>query len=163
MYNQHLEVKTSRTGLGVFAMVQIPAGVPVIEFTGDIIPKSKLNIDPSQYLQVGAETFIGPSSAIDDYINHNCDPNCLVHVVGNRAILYSMYVIARGAELNFDYSTTSTDTWDSWKMDCKCGSYKCRRIISGYQYLSDDLKKEYIQKDMIPEFITNPGLFQKRW
>jgi len=163
MYNQYLEVKPSKSGFGVFTKIDIPANVPVMEFTGDKIPKDKLNIDPSQYLQVGAERFIGPSGALDDNINHSCDPNCLVHVVGNRAILYSMHVLTKGMELTFDYSTTSTDTLDNWKMDCKCGSYICRKVISGYQYLSDELKAKYIAKDMVPMFITNPSMFQRKW
>lgn len=163
MYNKYLEVKLSKTGSGVFTKIQIPAKVPIIEFTGDIIPKNKLNLDPSQFLQVGADRFIGPSGGLDDFINHSCNPNCLVSIVGNRAILYSLYVIPKGYELNFDYSTSSTDTLDSWKMNCNCGHFKCRKIISGYQYLNDSLKKEYIEKGMVPLFITNPNFYSKKW
>ena len=80
--------------------------------------------------------------------------------MGNRAILYSLYVIPAGAELTFDYSTTSTDTLETWKMTCACGSHKCRKAISGYQYLDPTLQEEYKKKGMIPLFITTP-MFQK--
>ena len=163
MFNKYLEMKSSGAGTGVFTKLQIPANVPIIEFTGDIIPKDKLDLDPLQFLQVGSDRFIGPSGATDDYINHSCNPNCFVHIVGNRAMLYSAYVIIKGAELTFDYSTSSTDTMDTWKMNCKCGAHRCRKIISGYQYLSEDVKKEYIAKGMVPVFITNPSFYQKKW
>lgn len=163
MYKDYLEAAPSRSGLGVFTKIQIPANVPIVEFTGSIIPKNKLNLDPSRFLQVGTDRFIGPSGAIDDYINHSCSPNCSVHIVGNRAILYSVYVIQKNKELTFDYSTSSTDTLDSWQMKCNCGSFNCRKIISGYQYLSDSIKKEYIEKGMVPVFITNPQFYNKKW
>ncbi len=159
----NLEIKQSKNGMGVFAKVDIKANMPVLEFTGTIIPKDKLNVPPSQYLQVGSENYIGPSGAIDDLVNHSCEPNCFVHIVGNRAILYSLYVIKKGTELTFDYSTSSTDTLDSWKMDCQCGSYKCRKIISGYQYLPESIKETYLKKDMVPLFITRPNFYQKKW
>lgn len=80
MYNQHLEIKPCKTGTGtgtgVFTLIDIPANVPIIEFTGNLIPKDKLTDDQAYWgLQVGAERFIGPSGAIDDYVNHSCDPN----------------------------------------------------------------------------------------
>lgn len=163
MYTKYLQVKPAKSGMGVFTKLQIPANTAILEFTGDIIPKDKMSFDMSQVLQVGTDRFIGPSGAVDDYVNHSCDPNCLVHIVGNRAFLYSMYVIPANTELTFDYSTSSTDTLDSWQMKCQCGSYKCRKIISGYQYLSEPLKKDYAAKGMIPVFITNPNFYQKKW
>jgi len=161
MYNEYLEIKKSKTGLGVFTKVKIPANSPIIEFTGTIVPKNKSAIDPALFLQVGANRIMGPSGAVDDYINHSCDPNCFVHIVGNRAILYSLYLITEGTELFFDYSTSSTDTLEEWKMSCGCSSYKCRGTISGYQYLSDQIKKDYRAKGMIPMFITMPNLIQR--
>jgi hypothetical protein len=162
MYNNYLKVKSSTSRLGVFTEVDIPANVPIIEFVGDIIPKDVSTTDP-QYLQINVDKFKGLSGTTDDYINHSCNPNCLVHVAGNRAILYSMYLISKGSELTFDYSTTSNETLDTWKMECKCDSFFCRKIISGYQYLNEELKKNYEKKGMVPAFITNPTLFNKRW
>jgi hypothetical protein len=164
MYKQYLEVHPSKTGKGVFTTVRIPSGVPIMEITGPVLLDREIpaGTNTDCYLQVGPNTFIGDSGTIDDYLNHSCDPNCNLHVVGNRAILYSLYVIPVDAELTFDYSTTSTDTTDTWKMDCKCGSNKCRKIVSGYQYLSDDLKKNYQSRNMVPLYITEPWLIQKR-
>lgn len=162
MYNEYLKVLPCKNGKGVFTTVDIPANVPIIEVTGTVYAEKDLP-DPNHpaLLQVGPNIFIGPSGTTDDYINHSCNPNCLLHIVGNRAIVYSMYVIKAGNELTFDYSTSSTDTHDKWKMECNCEDYNCRGVISGYQYLDAKLQEEYKKKGMIPIFLTNP-IFMKR-
>lgn len=165
MYKQYLTVKESKKGgRGTFTNTKIPAGSPIMEVTGPVrldreIP-SEDNL--SMYLQVGPNTYIGLSGAADDYLNHSCDPNCYVHVVGNRALLFSLYVIPKDAELTFDYSISSTDTLESWKMDCNCGSYKCRKVISGFQYLDPALQEIYKKKNVVPLYILEPNKIQKR-
>jgi SET domain len=164
MYKQYLKSQPSKSGNhGTFSTVKIPAGSPIIEMAGPVILDRDITAtDYSMYLQVGPNTFIGLSGGVDDYINHSCDPNCYVHVVGNRAILYSLYVIPEGAELTFDYSTTSTDTMATWKMECKCGSNKCRKVISGFQYLDPVLQETYKKKNIVPLYILQPTTIQKR-
>lgn len=161
MFNSYLKVTESKNGKGVFTDVEIPANTPILEVKGQIYKDKDIShLDPAYVLQVGYTSYIGPSGGVDDYVNHSCSPNCYLNIVGNRAILYSLYLIPRGAELTFDYSTSSTDTLDVWKMDCKCNSFKCRKVISGFQYLDENLKKEYISKGMVPMFLTNP-IFKK--
>lgn len=162
-YKNYLEVKPSKNGNGLFTTVKIPANTPILEVTGPVwLDREVPDMNDPALLQVGPNTFIGASGDVDDALNHSCDPNCKLHVVGNRAILFSLYVIPVGAELTFDYSTTSTDTLDSWKMDCKCGTNKCRNTISGIQYIDANLKATYESKGMLPLYITQPNLFQKR-
>lgn len=171
MYDSFIEVKPCSIGLGMFTRVEIPAGVPIKEFRGTIYTLEEIWSpgDPPDspsgalYLQIGPNTFLGPTgtSAGADFINHHCNPNCFIHVIGNRAILYSLYIIPAGAELTFDYSTTSTDTLDMWKMDCKCGYNKCRQVISGFQYLPEDLQKNYNQRGITPMFISRPSMIRK--
>jgi hypothetical protein len=165
MYQQYLKVQPSKmgTGQGTFTTVKIPANVAVLEITGPILLDREVpDMNDPALLQVGPNTFIGASGDVDDFLNHSCDPNCKMHVVGNRAFLYSLYVIPAGSELTFDYSTTSTDTLDSWKMNCKCGSNKCRKLISGAQYLPGPLTDTYKSKGMLPLYILEPNLIQKR-
>lgn len=163
MYNKYLTIKKSKNNDGVFTGVQIPAKVPILEFTGDIIPRAKLNIPPAQFLQINKDSFIGPSGSIDDFVNHSCNPNCYISIVGNRAILYSLYIINKGSEITFDYSSSSTDTLDSWSMNCNCGYGKCRKVISGFNSLPEDIKNEYITKGILPIYITNPNFYSKKW
>ena len=101
----HLGIRQGNKGLEVFTKLQIPANSMVLEFTGDIIPRNKLSFNLQQVLQVGADRFIGPSGAIDDYVNHSCDPNCMLYFVGNRAFLYSIYIIPAIIEITFVYSS----------------------------------------------------------
>lgn len=163
MFKQYLKVQEGINGKGVYTTMQIPANVPIAEANGPIYALSNLpNPNDPSLLQIGPDTFMAASGhLLPDYINHSCDPNCSFHIVGNRAILYSLYVIPSGAELTMDYSTTSTDTHDTWKMECGCETHKCRGTISGYQHLDPLLQEEYKQKGMIPLFISFP-IFQKR-
>ena len=159
MYQNYLKVKKSKrdTGEGLFTEIDIPANRPIIEKTGEVRNKENLeDINHPAWLQVSNYLFIGPSGGKDDYINHSCDPNCYFYVVGKRAILYSLYDIREGSELTFDYSTTSTKLLDEWQMECKCKSSKCRKMISGYQSLPKELKKEYEDKGIVAAFIINP-------
>lgn len=154
MYTQYIKTMPSKIGNGTFTTVDIPARTPIMEWTGDIFDKSNAPDHPA-LLQIAQNTFLGPSGKPDDTINHSCDPNCYLHVVGKRAIVYSLYFIKADTELTFDYSTTSTDTLDEWKMICQCGSAKCRKIISGFQYLDPKLQDEYIKLGIVPLFITH--------
>ncbi len=160
MYKQYLKVQDCKAGKGLFTTINIPAKSPIIEITGPIAVDKESNRD--SYIQVGPNTFIGQSGDVDDYINHSCDPNCKLHIVGNRAILYSLYIVPAGNELNIDYSITSTATSDEWQMECKCGSIKCRKIVSGHHYLSEEIKTDYLNKGMLPLYITSPSLIKKR-
>ena len=163
MYKQYLETRDCKYGKGTFTTAVIPADTPILEMTGPVLLDREINpIELPLHLQVGPNTYLGPSGEVDDYINHSCDPNCKMHVVGNRAILYSLYVIPKGAELTFDYSTTSTNTTDEWVMDCRCGTNKCRKVISGHHYLDPDLKKSYENKGMLPLYILEPNMISKR-
>lgn len=162
MYNQYLKVQPTKTGSGVFTTVDIPANVPIIEITGQIYIYEQLP-DPNDQVvtQVGPNIYIGRSGTIDDHIAHSCNPNSLLHCVGNRAIIYSMYVIKAGNEITFDYSTSSNESLDSWKMHCKCGDPNCRKVISGFQYLEAKLQEEYKEKGVAALFLTHP-IFMKR-
>jgi hypothetical protein len=64
-----------------------------------------------------------------------------------------LHVIKAGTEITFDYSTSSTDSMDEWKMACLCGSINCRKEISGYHYLNDGVKKRYEDIGVIPKYL----------
>ena len=163
MYKQYLEVRDCKMGKGLFTTVQIPANSMILEVTGSVwLDREVPDMNHPALLQVGPNTYIGPSGEGDDYINHHCDPNCWMNIVGNRAFLYSLYVIPLNAELTFDYSITSTESQESWKMNCTCGSYKCRKVISGSQYLDASLIEKYQSKGMLPLYISHPGILQSR-
>lgn len=154
MFKSYLKLVDSNFGKSVITTVDIPSNVPILEFGGNLLSFDdiKLNFNYEYCLQIGNDLFLGPSGGIDDYVNHSCNPNSYVHIIGNRAVLYSKYLIKKNSHINFDYSLSSTDDYSRWKMDCKCGSFNCRKIISGYQYLDDKLKKELERSNYVPLF-----------
>jgi uncharacterized protein len=164
MYGRYLVVKDTKIGKGTFTTVQIPANNMIVELSGPVVVEQDIHpADLPNYLQVGPNTFMGPSGGgTPEYLNHSCDPNCKVHVVGNRAFLYSLYNIPVNNELTFDYSSTSTDSLESWQMQCKCGSPKCRKVISGAGYLPTETFEKYKINGMLPLYVLEPGILQKK-
>jgi SET domain len=160
MYEQFLEVRPSTNGLGVFTKVEIPSKVPIIEITGELYKSDNLPDHPA-IIQIGPNTFVGPSGKPDDHLNHSCNPNCKLLIAGNRAILYSLYVIPINNELTFDYSTTSTDTLEEWSMKCNCDHNRCRQVISGHHYLDQQTKMDYTKRGMLPLYILYPDMFPR--
>jgi|SRR5579859_4144482 len=154
MYVSHLKIGSTKIGLGLFTDIKLPANQPLIEAVGTFYKKNELqNSNNDDYiLQVGVDSFIDISGNLR-HINHSCNPNCLFHIVGNRIILYSMFAIKANSELTFDYSSTSTDSLDEWQMDCRCGEYNCRKVITGFQFLHSSIQKNMIFKEMIPLYL----------
>jgi uncharacterized protein len=144
-------------GSGVISKVAVDAATRIFEFGGDLLSDEQLILraanDVPDFLQIGIGRYISKSGTFDDLINHSCNPNCYVKIIGNRAWLMSLYKVMPGMELTFDYSTTSTDTLGEWKIDCKCGYVHCRKVISGFQYLPSSVKTVYKSKGVLPDYI----------
>lgn len=58
--------------------------------------------------------------------NHSCDPNMGFNDSGDLIMIRS---VKTGEELTHDYGFSITDP--EYKMNCHCGSKKCRKIITG--------------------------------
>lgn len=151
IFNINLEKKKSN---GVLTKVNLDKGIVIFEIKGDIIQRPQMTSEKySDYLQIGKDSFLSKSGDLDDYIRHSCNPNCYLRVVGNRAQLYSLYEIKAGNEVTYDFSTTSTATYDEWKMNCYCDFINCRTIISGFQYLDIKTKELYHSLGIVPSYI----------
>lgn len=152
-----LELKDTPNGKGVFAKTAIAPGTVIFECKGDVLSRDQLpTLTPENdhYLQIGKDTFLGPSGDLDDFFNHHCNPNCGIRIVGHRALVLTLYEVKPGTELTFDYATTSTDTPDIWKLDCKCGDHNCRKTISGFKLLSEPQQQYYIRFGIVPDYLT---------
>lgn len=162
MFKKYLETREIKNGdKGIFCSIQIPANSAIVEITGTVYTTNQLTVEQqTQYLQIGVNSFIGMSGDVDDYLNHHCQPNCRLHIIGNRAILFSMYVINPNNELTVDYATTILHN-DNPTV-CKCGSYQCRKTVGGFDQLSSELQEQYKSKGMVPMWILNPNLFAPR-
>lgn len=158
-FKPNLEIKDTKSkGKGVYSKILIPAQTIIFELAGKVIQRDELSkyspSDVALFFQIGADIFLSKSGDLDDYMNHSCNPNCGLKIVGHRALLVSLYQINPGDEITWDYSTTSNDTNDSWQMKCGCEDYNCRKVISGFNYLSTEEKNKYIKLGVVPSYVS---------
>lgn len=129
----------------LYSTINIENNKPILEFTGNIFNEPR-----EDTYQIGTNKFLGNSGEIDDYVSHSCSPNCRIYVVGSRAWLYSIREIKVNEKISFDYSTIISD---DTSFNCVCEEYNCRKKISKYDDLDDELKKEYLKIGAIPDFM----------
>lgn len=63
------------------------------------------------------------------FINHACDPNCEVILVGKRLHVEAVRALQQGEELAYDYNLTRTpedSPEDERLFACRCGGATCR-------------------------------------
>lgn len=149
---------------GVITTTTILADSPVCEIKGNLVYFDKLNEleKPENALQIGPDTYLSPSGEVTDYIWHSCNPNCIAYTLGKRCILYSLHLITPGTEITFDYSTTSSEDTSTWLMKCKCGSFNCRKEISGFPTLDPNLQEKYKKHKMAALFLRE-NIFQRKF
>lgn len=132
--------KASNRGSGIFAAKDISKDEIITEFNGPFVKIEKMEGIPKEVwdhlFNVGINEYIiarDPAART----NHSCDPNA--GIIRN-VFLVAMRKIAKNEEITFDYSII---TADNWKLECKCGSPSCRKIIGNYMDLPDKLKRKY--------------------
>ncbi len=127
-------------GKGVFALVPIPKGERLIEYTGEIITwKQALKRHPHDPNDPNHTFFfhLDDKHVIDAlhggnasrWINHSCKPNCEADQEGDRVFIKSIKNIEPGDELFYDYGLV-IDGKLTKKLKrqyaCLCGAKKCR-------------------------------------
>lgn len=156
-FRSSLEIKDTPKGKCLHSKSIIPADTVIFEVIGDLVNRDELSdylsSEVENFFQIDKDKFISMSGDLDDYIAHSCNPNCGLKIVGNRALIVTLYQINPNTQLSLDYSTTSNDTHDSWKMDCKCGTFGCRKIISGFSYLPNNIKDNYKKLGIVPKYL----------
>lgn len=120
--NDHLIVKRSTTGLGLFALRAIAADKRIVEFTGPLITTEERYKIGGRYLFELDENWAidGKSRRnIARYINHSCRPNAIAYVTGKRIWIWSQRAIEAGEEINIDYGKEYFDQFIR-PLGCKC-------------------------------------------
>lgn len=103
-----LKVKRGTSGLGIFALEDIPKNKFIIEYWGKIMSDEAAQYVGGRYLfELGnGKTVAGANKKnIARYINHACKPNAEVRIVGNKIFIYSTKKIKAGEEITYDYDT----------------------------------------------------------
>jgi SET domain-containing protein len=117
---------------GVFALEPIPARRKVIEYTGERINRRETKRRSERALIYLFE--LNPYWCVDgavggsgaELINHSCEPNLFSAVMKGHIIYMSRHAVKPGEELTVDYRFAK----DMEKVQCKCGSAKCRGTIN---------------------------------
>ena len=117
---------------GVFAGETIPAGVKVIEYTGERIARLEGKrrsarelhylFDVDKYWKLDGAR--GGSGA--EYINHSCEPNLFADIKRGRVFYFSERRIHAGEELLVDYMFSKSDE----RVPCHCGAKNCCGTIN---------------------------------
>lgn len=130
-------------GLGAFATAHIPAGVRLIEYTGERLTPAEADARYPDNSEDRHHTYL---FAIDDdvvidaavggndarFINHSCDPNCDAVIEDSRIWIETIREIAPGEELAYDYAYVLEQRHTQAakrRYPCNCGSSKCRGTI----------------------------------
>ncbi len=131
-------------GLGMFAKSKIERGEIVFIKGGHIVRKSELYFDRpiSSYLPIDDQYFIGATQKDEEegiklYLNHSCEPNCGLR---GEITFVALNKIQEGKELSCDYAMIDNE---DYKFECNCGSYSCRKLITGFDWKIKELQEKY--------------------
>jgi uncharacterized protein len=125
--------RSAISGWGVYAAQPIAEDVRIVEYTGQLISQPEAWRREQRYLPrqriwlFNINTRWARDAAfggnIARYINHACDPNCYVDIVGHSIWIVASQRIRTGEELTYDYNT---DGLAGIRCRCRPG---CRRLL----------------------------------
>lgn len=126
-------------GKCVIATQDIAVGTIVQKFDGPIVKYEDVPIEERCYVGCQADGLCTIPLTCARYINHSCDPNCLISPHGD---VLAVRLIKEGEEITFDYVTISRKEfeqnpqaffWDPvWSFDCQCHAPNCHKRIDRY-------------------------------
>lgn len=160
---QHLYLaETRHCGFGVFAARRFRSGdVIMMDLDGDYYAQvmtyqqlTRLGITMDYTLQVGLDAFKLPSGNIDDFTNHSCAPNSGIRLYVDGPVVLAIGDIAVHEQITYDYSTYLNNRYE--RMPCHCGAQSCRGIIGNFSELPEDLRRRYLELDIVGRFALEP-------
>jgi len=152
MNGMNLAVRQCDTGRGVFATADLPAGADLLRYHGPRLRYAQTTPD-TLAVQVGPDLYLGESGGPDDFVNHSCDPNAGLVIVGDDGSdvrLVALRPIAAGEQVTFDYSTTMDE--DDFEFDCRCGAAGCRGRMRDFKHLPAHVKRRYAGLAVVPAY-----------
>lgn len=134
---------TRGRGKGLFAGRNFSQGEVLFVAKGKLIKTgpydSNYGVGP-RWLGIGKQKWldISPSSPLY-YVNHSCRPNAGIK---GSVTFIALKIVRRREEITFDYSTTEEDPF--WRMECRCLTKKCRKVIGPISSLSKKIFQSYL-------------------
>ena len=130
-----IRIGTSRiAGQGLFAAQDIKKGTTIIAYTGEKISKkesSKRLARGNAYIFELNDRWDIDGEGLNNtarYINHSCDPNCVVEKTTRALWIVALRNIKSGEELSYNYG------YDAKKYICTCGANNCCGYILDQDY-----------------------------
>lgn len=145
-----LALKETPRGRALYTRTGHRRGETLLEHFGPLATfDAGARLAPDHVMEVGENKVFLPSGALDDFVNHSCDPNCrLDYRTGGRVFLVALRDIDPGEELSFDYATTTTqagiDAFPGWRFECLCGAVNCRGEVGSAEDLPADRLAYYL-------------------
>lgn len=142
--------ETEKYGKGVFVLLPIKKGEEIAAFDG---PTYDYDYEPwtddllSHAIQFEQSKW-RDSKGIARSINHSCEPNCGIKQLFK---IVAMRDIVPGEEITWDYEMTENNYY-GWRMECKCGTPSCRKLIGRYDNMPQTVREKY--KGYISEWLT---------
>lgn len=99
-------VKRSETGLGFFALSEIPKGTKIAQYTGELIQNSDTAKYKGKYLfKIDDEYTIDGSTRnnLARYINHSCRPNAYTEIIEGEIWVIAKRKIKPSEEITYHY------------------------------------------------------------
>jgi hypothetical protein len=131
-------------GYGSYAIAPIPKGTTVAAFGGFAAPRAVLETfdddRQARSIQIDEDLYLVSAEQPEpgDMLNHSCAPSC--GLMG-AAILVTMHDVEIGDELTFDYAMCDGSDYDEFV--CRCGAETCRGVVTGRDWLREDLQRAY--------------------
>jgi uncharacterized protein len=132
--NSLMVVRLAAKGRGVVASVPIREGATIMLLQGRVGSDAETN-DAS--LQIGPDLFLESDGGLDDFVNHSCDPSCLID--WHRLAVVARRAIPAEEEITIDYNTAELDLTALLRdhaFACRCDSPRCVGHVRGFCHLS---------------------------
>lgn len=115
-------VKRSATGCGLFAVMGIPRGTKIIQYTGKRISNEEADLQRGRYLFGLDEKYTIDGSSrknLARYINHSCLPNAYTEIIDEEIWVIAKRRIKEGEEITYHYGAEYFNYFIKPK-GCKC-------------------------------------------
>lgn len=144
-------VNTGEKGFGLMTTTPIKKGRFICEYAGEVISESEAKqryqynktLNKMNYIfcvneyfgEISYKMFIDPSifGNIGRYINHSCEPNCLLYPIRINFLIPKLCIFAKRdiekfEEITFDYGNENSDD-ETNRVYCLCKTKTCRKYL----------------------------------
>ena len=146
-----VDIRESIFGKGLFAKTVISPGTVICKISGSPLSFQEtvnLKEKESHTLQIDVDKYIYCNIPFL-FSNHSCNPNCGINADFE---MITLKEILQGEELFWDYSTSMLER--HWTMQCHCGEKACRKIVTDFDLLPQDIQTKYLDQNIVLPFIV---------